>query len=105
METPSRALPPRRAAALESFETCPTRFAEIAGRRGTGAPRYGLKKISSGISVEPLPLWRLVACAFLPFAAGYYLSYLFRTINTLIAGRLASDLGLGAADIGLLTSI
>ncbi|WP_245448857.1 MFS transporter [Bradyrhizobium ottawaense] len=42
---------------------------------------------------------------FLPFAAGYYLSYLFRTINTLIAGRLTSDLGLGAADIGLLTSI
>ncbi|MGY4430901.1 MFS family permease [Bradyrhizobium sp. F1.13.1] len=50
-------------------------------------------------------MWRLIACVFLPFAAGYYLSYLFRTINTLIAGRLASDLGLGAADIGLLTSI
>lgn len=42
---------------------------------------------------------------FLPFAAGYYLSYLFRTINTLVAGRLASDLGLGAADIGLVTSV
>lgn len=55
--------------------------------------------------VEPVPLWRLVACAFLPFAAGYYLSYLFRVINTLIAGRLASDLGLGAAEIGLVTSI
>ncbi|MET4358724.1 MFS family permease [Bradyrhizobium sp. RT9b] len=50
-------------------------------------------------------MWRLIACVFLPFAAGYYLSYLFRTINTLIAGPLASDLGLGAADIGLLTSI
>nr|WP_249809815.1 MFS transporter [Bradyrhizobium sp. 139] len=33
------------------------------------------------------------------------MSYLFRTINTLIAGRLTSNLGLGAADIGLLTSI
>ncbi|MET4349552.1 MFS transporter, partial [Bradyrhizobium sp. RT9a] len=50
-------------------------------------------------------MWRLIACVFLPFAAGYYLSYLFRTINTLVAGRLASDLGLGAADVGLLTSI
>ncbi|OSI68533.1 arabinose ABC transporter permease [Bradyrhizobium canariense] len=50
-------------------------------------------------------MWRLIACAFLPFAAGYYLSYLFRVINTLIAGRLASDLGLGAAEIGLVTSI
>lgn len=50
-------------------------------------------------------MWRLIACVFVPFAAGYYLSYLFRTINTLIAGRLVSDLGLGAADIGLITSI
>lgn len=50
-------------------------------------------------------MWRLIACIFLPFAAGYYLAYLFRTINTLIAGPLGSDLGLGAADIGLLTSI
>lgn len=55
--------------------------------------------------IEPLPVWRLIACIFLPFAAGYYLAYLFRTINTLIAGPLGSDLGLGAADIGLLTSI
>lgn len=54
---------------------------------------------------EPIPAWRLTTCVFLPFAAGYYLSYLFRTINTLIAGRLASDLGLGAADIGLVTSV
>lgn len=50
-------------------------------------------------------MWRLIACIFLPFAAGYYLAYLFRTINTLIAGPLGPDLGLGAADIGLLTSI
>ncbi|WP_375778926.1 nitrate/nitrite transporter [Bradyrhizobium sp. ma5] len=50
-------------------------------------------------------MWRLIACAFLPFAAGYYLAYLFRTINTLIAGRLAFDLGLGAAEMGLLTSV
>lgn len=48
--------------------------------------------------------WRL-ACVFFPFAAGYYLSYLFRTINALISGRLISDIGLGAADLGLLTSI
>ena len=40
----------------------------------------------------------------LPFAAGYYLSYLFRSINALIAGDLVAELGLGAADLGLLTS-
>ena len=31
---------------------------------------------------------RLITCVLLPFAAGYYLSYLFRTINALIAGDL-----------------
>lgn len=52
-----------------------------------------------------LPTWRLVACVFLPFAAGYYLSYLFRTINTLISGPLSAELGLDAATLGLLTSV
>ncbi|WP_027532604.1 MFS transporter [Bradyrhizobium sp. WSM3983] len=49
--------------------------------------------------------WRLIARVFLPFAAGYYLSYLFRTINALISDHLISDIGLGAADLGLLTSV
>jgi MFS family permease len=40
-----------------------------------------------------------------PFAAGYYLSYLFRSINALIAGDLRAELGLSAADLGLLTSM
>jgi MFS family permease len=41
----------------------------------------------------------------LPFAAGYFLSYLFRSINALIAGDLRAELGLGADDLGLLTSV
>lgn len=49
--------------------------------------------------------WRLIACVFLPFAAGYYLSYLFRTINALISSHLIADIGLGAAELGLLTSV
>lgn len=48
---------------------------------------------------------RLVGCVLLPFAAGYYLSYLFRTINALIATDLTVELGLGAGDLGLLTSV
>jgi MFS family permease len=41
---------------------------------------------------------------FLPFVAGYYLSYLFRTINGLVAAPLALELGFAAGDLGLLTS-
>ena len=42
---------------------------------------------------------------FLPFAAGYYLSYTFRTINAVIAPELARDIGIDAAGLGLLTSV
>lgn len=42
---------------------------------------------------------------FTPFAAGYFLSYLFRVVNTIIAGDLSSDLQLDANQLGLLTSI
>jgi MFS family permease len=48
---------------------------------------------------------RLIVCVLLPFAAGYYLSYLFRTINALIAGDLTAELNLSAADLGFLTSV
>ena len=41
---------------------------------------------------------------FLPFAAGYFLSYLYRTANAVIGPVLARDLGLGDNALGLLTS-
>ncbi|GAB6054575.1 MFS transporter [Magnetospira thiophila] len=41
---------------------------------------------------------------FLPFALGYFLSYLYRTVNNVIAPDLIRELGLTAADLGLLTS-
>ena len=41
---------------------------------------------------------------FLPFAAGYFISYLFRTINAIIAPDLVRDIGIGPADLGLLTA-
>lgn len=49
--------------------------------------------------------WRPFVLVLLPFAAGYYLSYVFRTINALIAGTLTRELSLSAADLGLLTSV
>lgn len=47
---------------------------------------------------------RLVAVVFLPFAGGYFLSYLFRSTNAVIAPQLIDQIGLTAADLGLLTS-
>ena len=44
------------------------------------------------------------ATLFLPFALGYYLSYLLRTVNAVISPDLTRELGLSAADLGLLTS-
>lgn len=51
----------------------------------------------------------LTARIMLPFAAGYFLSYLYRTVNAVIAGRLTDDPalaagGLDASALGLLTS-
>jgi MFS family permease len=42
---------------------------------------------------------------FLPFVAAYYLSFLFRTINATVGGALTAEFGLGAGDLGLLTSV
>jgi type IV secretory pathway TrbF-like protein/predicted MFS family arabinose efflux permease len=54
---------------------------------------------------SPIRKWRLIAFVFLPFVTGYYLAYLFRTISAVIAEPLKADLALGAADLGLLTSV
>ena len=46
-----------------------------------------------------------VATVFLPFAGGYFVSYLFRNVNAVIAPKLIEDLGLSAGDLGLLTAV
>ncbi|MBM3628287.1 MAG: MFS transporter [Alphaproteobacteria bacterium] len=45
-----------------------------------------------------------IACCFMPFAAGYLMSYLLRGTNAVIAPQLSAEFGLTAADIGVLTS-
>ena len=54
---------------------------------------------------DPVENWSLILRVFLPFVAGYYIAYLFRTINAVMAAPLATELGLGADDLGLLTSV
>src|SRR5699024_7199527 len=51
-----------------------------------------------------LGLLQIVALVVLPFAGGYFLSYLFRSVNAVISGRLLSELGLDASALGLLTA-
>lgn len=48
-----------------------------------------------------LRLWARIVPA---FAIGYFLSYGLRTVNAVIAPELTRELGLAAADLGLLTS-
>ncbi len=53
---------------------------------------------------QRLPL-ALLLSIFLPFAAGYFLSYIYRTINAVLSPYLATELRLDATDLGLLTSV
>lgn len=46
-----------------------------------------------------------VLTAFLPFALGYFLSFLFRTLNAVVAPVIDRELALGEATIGLVTSL
>jgi MFS family permease len=80
---------------------------DIHGDEPTPSPRTAawaqlsaFQKGSRFLLEHRVPIMRV----FLPFVAGYYLSYLFRTINGLIAAPLTSELGFAAGDLGLLTS-
>ena len=53
---------------------------------------------------QPLSIGLLLRI-FVPFAAGYFLSYLFRVVNTIIASDLSGDLDLDANQLGMLTSV
>jgi MFS family permease len=47
---------------------------------------------------------RLILSALLPFAIGYFMSYLLRAVNAVVAPDLVTDLGLSPAQLGLLTA-
>jgi MFS family permease len=57
------------------------------------------------VAKDPAENRSLILRVFLPFVFGYYIAYLFRTINAVMAAPLATELGLGADDLGLLTSV
>ena len=47
----------------------------------------------------------LFTSLYFPLALGYSISYFFRNANAIIEGDLVRELGLGPADLGLLTSV
>lgn len=111
-----RPLPPGRAAAIQTFATCRTR--STGRHEGAGNKEAVARRAPPDSTTQPhatvehrktneraRQYWRLVLAVFAPFAAGYYLSYLFRTINASISPALASEFGLDAAQTGLLASV
>jgi MFS family permease len=54
--------------------------------------------------MQPLLKGQIVGSILLPFAFGYYLSYLLRVINAVLAPDLSQELGLGPQALGLLTA-
>jgi MFS family permease len=53
---------------------------------------------------QATPRFALLLRVFLPFAGGYFLSYLFRTVNAIISPDLVREFGLAPGELGLLTS-
>lgn len=75
--------------------------AAVIPDRSAQASRATARQVAKGLAENASLMLRV----FLPFVTGYYLSYLFRTINAVMATPLANELGLGAGDLGLLTSV
>ena len=61
------------------------------------------KNIHAAGGAVPGLRW-LVARVFLPFALGYFFSYLYRSVNAVIGPTLVDELGLSAGGLGFLTS-
>ncbi|MCA8931252.1 MAG: MFS transporter [Rhodospirillaceae bacterium] len=51
-----------------------------------------------------VPAARIAVGVFLPFAFGYFLSYLSRVVNAVIADDLSADIGVDSAGLGVLTA-
>lgn len=52
-----------------------------------------------------LPAATLVLRLLLPFSAGYFLSYLYRSVNAVLGPEIGRAIQLDAADLGLMTSV
>jgi len=61
--------------------------------------------VSGRLETSAGPALVQIALAVLaPFALGYFLSYLFRSVNAVVGPRLVDDIGLSATELGFLTA-
>ena len=56
------------------------------------------------VNIIPKTNLQKLVFIFLPFACGYFLSYLYRSTNAVLAPYLSNDLSLNAEQLGLITS-
>jgi MFS family permease len=75
-----------------------------------GHPSGSLATLLNGPRAErsdtttAVSLTRVVLLVLLPFVSGYYLSYLYRSINALISEALVAEFGLSPGHLGFLTA-
>lgn len=60
--------------------------------------------IGTDAKARPESLRTILLTVLLPFGIGYFLSQMFRSVNAVVGPDLARDVGLGAAELGFLTS-
>lgn len=60
--------------------------------------------MSSRLPPHDITLGRIALTVLLPFGCGYFLSYLFRAVNAVVAPDLVEDIGLSTEALGLLTA-
>jgi MFS family permease len=85
-----------RSGAAEQNQDATDEMPQTWGPEHEDHPRQPVKDRASSLA--------LIFRVFLPFAFGYYLSYLFRTISALTAEPLTAEFGLTPSSLGLLTS-
>ena len=68
------------------------------------AQQVAIAEPAADLAFVPAPAALLVCIALLPFGLGYFLSYLYRATNAVVAPDLVREVGLTAAQLGLMTA-
>src|SRR5690348_11564249 len=64
-----------------------------------------MSRFFTGARVPVLSVFVPAFRIFVPFVAGYFISFIFRNVNAVIAKDLVAEFALSAADLGFLSSM